>query len=95
MDRHPRPDRRTGLATLENTRITWNYLASFVDRCLWVVDGLKEAARWAEEYGITLALQTYGTILRPGYEDTLLMIKQVSSNYVKMSLDVDLDCFNQ
>jgi len=89
------PDRRTGLATLENTRITWNYPASFVDRWLWVVDGLKEAAKWAEEYGVTLALQTHGPILRPGYEDTLFMIRQVNSEYLKMSLDTGLACFNQ
>ena len=58
---------------------TWN-------RC---VEGLIEAARWAGEHGVTLALQNHPPVTNtPG--DMLKMIRDVGSPHVKACLDAPL-----
>ncbi len=86
--------RLDGFGTLEGSRTSWNYPANLEQKWKWVVGCLKEAAKWAEEYGIVLALQTHAPVVRLGYSDTLEMIRQIGSENVKMSLDVGLGCFD-
>jgi len=68
--------------------------ATDADRWNWIKECIKESAKWADEYDITLALQNHGPPVRFGYEDTLAMIKEISSDRVKMCLDIGLGCFD-
>jgi len=53
------------------------------------VEGLVEAARWAGEHGVTLALQNHPPVTNsPG--DMLKMIRDVASPHVKACLDAPL-----
>ena len=54
------------------------------------VDGLRETADYARPRGITLALQNHAPVLRPGYEDTLAMMREVDRPNVGLCLDVPL-----
>jgi sugar phosphate isomerase/epimerase len=55
-----------------------------------VVSGLREAADYAAERGIKLALQNHAPVLRPGYEDTLAMLREVDRANVGLCLDAPL-----
>ena len=52
-------------------------------------EGLKEAAKWAEEYGVTLALQNHPPIIE-SYVDVLDMIEEVNSDSLKACIDPEL-----
>jgi sugar phosphate isomerase/epimerase len=54
------------------------------------VNGIKEVAQWAEDMGITIALQNHAPLLTPGYEDTLEMMEEIDRKNVKLCLDVPL-----
>jgi sugar phosphate isomerase/epimerase len=54
------------------------------------VDGLREAADWAADRGVTLALQNHAPVLRVGYEDTLAMMREVDRPNIGLCLDVPL-----
>ena len=54
------------------------------------VDGIREAASWAADMGITLVLQNHAPVLTPGYEDVLAMVREIGASNVKMCLDVPL-----
>ena len=54
------------------------------------VEGLREAADFAAGRGITLALQNHAPVLRPGYEDTLAMMRDVERPNVGLCLDAPL-----
>jgi sugar phosphate isomerase/epimerase len=54
------------------------------------VEGLREAADFAAERGITLALQNHAPVLRSGYEDTLAMMREVDRPNLGLCLDVPL-----
>ena len=54
------------------------------------VEGLREAADYAAEHGIRLALQNHAPVLRPGYEDTLAMMHEVDRANVGICLDAPL-----
>jgi sugar phosphate isomerase/epimerase len=54
------------------------------------VDGLREAADWAAERGVTLALQNHAPVLRVGYEDTLAMMRDVERPNIGLCLDAPL-----
>jgi sugar phosphate isomerase/epimerase len=54
------------------------------------VGGLREAADYAAQRGIRLALQNHAPVLRPGYEDTLEMLREVDRPNVGLCLDVPL-----
>ena len=62
------------------------------DLRLWkrAVAGLRESADYAAERGIRLALQNHAPVLRPGYEDTLAMMRDVDRPNVGLCLDVPL-----
>ena len=52
--------------------------------------GLRESADYAAERGIRLALQNHAPVLRPGYEDTLAMMREVDRPNVGLCLDAPL-----
>jgi sugar phosphate isomerase/epimerase len=54
------------------------------------VSGLRESADYARERGITLALQNHAPVLRPGYEDTLAMMREVDRPNLGLCLDAPL-----
>lgn len=60
--------------------------ADWREQYRWVVSGLKEAAKLAEEYGVTLALQNH-TEIGHHHEDVLDIIKEVGSESLKVALD--------
>lgn len=67
-------------AHLENTpEQTWD----------WCRDGLSEAARWAGDAGVTLALQNHAPVTNSP-ADMLRMIREVASPHMKACLDAPL-----
>ena len=54
------------------------------------VGGLREAADYAAPRGIQLALQNHAPVLRPGYEDTLAMMREVDRPNLGLCLDAPL-----
>ena len=54
------------------------------------VEGLRETADFAAERGIRLALQNHAPVLRPGYEDTLAMMRDIDRPNVGLCLDAPL-----
>lgn len=54
------------------------------------VEGIREAAVWAADLGITLVLQNHAPVLRPGYEDTLEMMREVDRPNVRLCIDAPL-----
>jgi sugar phosphate isomerase/epimerase len=54
------------------------------------VEGLREAADFAADRGVTLALQNHAPVLRVGYEDTLAMMREVDRPNVGLCLDAPL-----
>src|SRR5258706_6392798 len=54
------------------------------------VEGIREVADRAADFGITLALQNHAPVLSPGYEDTFGMMRNIDRPNVKLCLDVPL-----
>lgn len=52
--------------------------------------GLRETADLAASRGLTLALQNHAPVLRPGYEDTLAMLRELDRPNVGLCLDAPL-----
>jgi len=52
-------------------------------------DCLVEAARWAGEHGVTLALQNHKPVIRT-YRDVLRMVREVASPHLKVCLDAPI-----
>jgi sugar phosphate isomerase/epimerase len=73
---------------------TGNYYKSLYPRHLrqWrrAVSGLREAADYAAPRGIKLALQNHAPVLRPGYEDTVEMLREVDRPNVGLCMDAPL-----
>ena len=55
----------------------------------WCRDGLSEAARWAGEVGVSLALQNHAPVTNSP-DDMLRMIRDVASPHLKACLDAPL-----
>jgi sugar phosphate isomerase/epimerase len=55
----------------------------------WCRDGLTEAARWAGDAGVTLALQNHAPVTNSP-DDMLRMIREVGSPHLKACLDAPL-----
>ncbi|MBN1676238.1 MAG: sugar phosphate isomerase/epimerase [Kiritimatiellae bacterium] len=68
--------------------------ASNHQRWHWVRESLTEAAKWAQDGGVTLALQNHPPPFRPGYEDALRMVREIDMPNLKMSLDAGLGCMS-
>jgi len=65
----------------------------------WVVQGLKEGCRYAEEKGVDLALQNHSE-LTINYFDIIRMVDEVSSNNLKIEIDAPYlamteDCYEK
>ena len=56
----------------------------------WCREGLVEAARWAGDQGVTLALQNHPPVIT-GYRDCLRMVREVSSLCLKVCFDARLE----
>ena len=85
--------RYDGLGTYEFSHRLFDYKRNFVtmDKMWrWAVEGIRDVARWAEEYGIVVALQNHPPVISYGYEDALQMVKEVAMDNVKLCLDVPL-----
>ena len=52
----------------------------------WCREGLSDAARFAGDYGVTLALQNHKPVLKT-YHDAIRMVKEVNSPHLKLCLD--------
>ncbi len=55
----------------------------------WCRESLKESARYAREFGITLALQNHKPVIKD-YRDVLRMVREVDSPNLKVCLDAPL-----
>ncbi|MBS7625228.1 TIM barrel protein [Candidatus Bathyarchaeota archaeon] len=85
--------RYNGLGTYEFGRRIFEYEGNFItdtERWRLCVEGIRDVAKWAKEYGITIALQNHPPVIRYGYEDALQMVKEVNIDNVKLCLDVPL-----
>lgn len=56
----------------------------------WAQSGIKDAAKWADDYGITLAVQNHPPVIDYGYETTLELVKEIGLPNVKLCLDAPL-----
>lgn len=56
----------------------------------WCQQGLAEAARYAGEYGVTLALQNHPPVIK-SYRDCLRMVRDVGSPHLKVCFDARLE----
>jgi len=81
---------RNGLGTYDLARRYSYPDVTAPERWRWCVEGIRESAKWAQDYGITLALQNHGPVIRSGYEDALAMAREVNVENVKLCLDVPL-----
>jgi sugar phosphate isomerase/epimerase len=57
----------------------------------WCRETMAEAARYAGDFGITLALQNHPPVIARGYVDTLRMVKDVASPHLKVCFDARLE----
>ena len=55
----------------------------------WCREALDECARYAGEFGVTLALQNHRPVIKD-YPDVLRMVKEVNSPHLKVCLDAPL-----
>ena len=63
--------------------------STYLQRWNWCRDCIREVAKVAEQYGITLALQNHKPLIQ-NYKDMLDMVEEVGSENVKCSLDAPL-----
>ncbi len=63
--------------------------ATRLDRWNFVKDCLKESAKFGEEFGITMALQNHAPLIRT-WKDTLDLVKEVNSPWLKICLDLPI-----
>lgn len=89
----PGTSRYNALGTYEFGYKVFDYKRHFVtmdQMWRWAVDGIRDAARWAREYGIIIALQNHPPVTEFGYESALQMAKEVNMENVKLCLDAPL-----
>jgi sugar phosphate isomerase/epimerase len=63
--------------------------ATRLDRWNYVKDCLKEAAKMGEEHGVVMALQNHAPLIRT-WKDTLDLVKEVNSPWLKVCLDLPI-----
>ncbi len=83
---------RDGHGSYEMTRRYWDNGYPDVtssEHWRWVCDGLKEMADFAEEAGVTLALQNHEPVIR-NYHDVLSFVREVGSPALKACIDCPL-----
>jgi len=63
--------------------------ATRIERWNFVRDCLKEAARFGEEFGVTMALQNHAPLIRT-WKDTYDLVGEVNSPWLKICLDLPI-----
>ncbi len=63
--------------------------ATWLDRWNYVKDCLKEAAKFGEEFGVTMALQNHHPLIRT-WKDTYDLVREVNSPWLKICLDLPI-----
>jgi sugar phosphate isomerase/epimerase len=74
-------------------KAAWKHLhESFSDEqnWAWVREGLAETARYAADYGVTLALQNHAPVVK-SYRDCLRMVREINSPALKICFDARLE----
>ena len=80
-----------GLATYDETYGYDQYGYWKGDRRGFVVDGLRELTKVAEDYGIVLAMQNHGPDVVNNYQDVLALIAEVGSPALKACMDINIE----
>lgn len=83
---------RDGVGTYEMTRryVQTHYPdTTSLEKWHFVREGLRQAARFAEDAGVVLALQNHAPVIR-SYKDMLAFIREVDSPHLKACLDCPL-----
>ena len=57
----------------------------------WCRETLREAARLAADFGVTLALQNHPPVIERGYLDSLRMVNEIASPHLKICFDARLE----
>jgi sugar phosphate isomerase/epimerase len=57
----------------------------------WCRKGLTEAAGFARDFGLTMALQNHAPVISHGYRDVLKMVREVASPQLKVCFDARLE----
>lgn len=57
----------------------------------WCRETLREAARLAGDFGVTLALQNHPPVIEKGYLDCLRMVNEIGSPHLKICFDARLE----
>ena len=61
------------------------------DRWGFVVDGIRELSKMAEDFGVVLALQNHGPDVITTYQEVLRMIEEVGSPAFKGCMDINIE----
>jgi sugar phosphate isomerase/epimerase len=80
------------VAQYDVARDIWKYTHekfSEEETWAWCREGTAECARYAEDAGVTLALQNHAPVIRD-YQDVLKMVHEVNSPNLKVSLDAPI-----
>ncbi len=80
-----------GLATYDETYGYDSYGYWKGDRRGFVVDCLRELARFAHDHGVVLALQNHGPDIVNRYQDVLSLIRDVDSPAFKACMDINIE----
>ena len=80
-----------GLATYHDTHAFDQYRFWREDRRPFVVAGLRELSKYAEDQGVVLALQNHGPDIVSRYQDVLGLIDEVDSPAFKACLDISIE----
>lgn len=89
----PGTSRFDGLGIYDIATVVDDFLAKMIPklkRWQWAVEGIREVADWAKEYGITIALQNFPPVVELGYKTAFQMVKEINRDNVKLCLDVTL-----
>jgi len=70
--------------------VTYKPSPTDLQRWNWCVEAIRDCAKWAEQYGVILALQNHPPVINYGYEDALQMVGEVGKDNVKLCLDAPL-----
>jgi len=82
----------SGIARYDKAKEIWDYTHNGIPReQIWAKcrEGLAECAGYAEDYGITLALQNHAPVIRD-WRDMLQMIEEVDSPNLRACLDAPI-----
>jgi len=80
---------REGFGTYDMSRKYNHWDATRLQKWNWCKECIKESAKYAGDLGVTLAFQNHPPLIE-SYQDTLDMINEVGSDYVKACMDPPL-----